>query len=251
MAEDGANLKAELEGVLTEHLSLVVAARYAQLLQGWNGEVDEGFARKLKGLRLLCQDVGSLRRGDQRAARQDLKEREFAQATKSEDLKALECCLEESREYPEVREAFQRVFALRRAYAKGAKRNGPYVARQRQREAAKEERERLRRVAKMDAREEKERKQREAEEAEVAARQARWQAAHPGVDLYEGRWWEWRPEGEDGGVLADGHHEASGGGVNEDGQPGGAQKQTEATKGDGQSEEEEEKARWRAAMGNR
>jgi len=42
MAEDGTNMKAELEGVLTEHLSLVVAARYAQLLKGWNGEVDEG-----------------------------------------------------------------------------------------------------------------------------------------------------------------------------------------------------------------
>jgi len=70
MAEDGNNLKAELEGVLTEHLSLVVAAaRYAQLLQGWNGEVDEAFARKLKGLRLLLPGRwGLLRRGDQRAA---------------------------------------------------------------------------------------------------------------------------------------------------------------------------------------
>jgi len=209
MAEDGTNMKAELEGVLTEHLSLVVAARYAQLLRGWNGEADEGFMKQLKALRMLCQDVSVLRRGDQRAGRLELQEKQFEQATKAENIKALECCLEESREYPEVAEAYRDAFILLKAYENGEKKNGPYVARQRQREEAKRERELVRWRAKREAQEEKERKKREAEEAEVAARKARWQAAHPGVDLYEGRWWEWEPEG--GEVLAGGEPQRANG----------------------------------------
>ena len=46
---------AQLQQALAEHLGVVLAARYAQLLAGWNGEVDETFSKKLRGLRLLGQ----------------------------------------------------------------------------------------------------------------------------------------------------------------------------------------------------
>jgi len=139
LAEDGNDLKAELEGVLTEHLSLVVAARYAQLLRGWNGEADEGFMKKLKGLKSLCQDVAVLRRGDHRAERLELNQKKFEQTTKDENIKALACCLEESKEYPEVAEAYRDAYFLLKAYKNGEKKNRDYEAKQRQREAAKRE----------------------------------------------------------------------------------------------------------------
>jgi len=123
MVEDGTNMKAELDGVLTEHLSLAMAARYAQLLRGWNGEVDEEFMKKLKALKMLCKDVGSLRRGDQREEGLELRRNRYADTKRSEEEKAFDCLYEDSREYPEVVAAFRRVFELRRAYEKGEKQN--------------------------------------------------------------------------------------------------------------------------------
>ena len=55
--------------MLTDHLAAVLTARYARLLAGWNGEVDDEFRRKLRALRVLSQDIVELRRGDHSAAR--------------------------------------------------------------------------------------------------------------------------------------------------------------------------------------
>src|SRR5882724_3232194 len=43
LSEEAQDLKAGTSGPLAEHLSAIVAGRYAQLLNRWNGEVDEGF----------------------------------------------------------------------------------------------------------------------------------------------------------------------------------------------------------------
>jgi len=66
LAEESADLKSGLPVALAEHLHMVVAGRYAELLNSWNGVVDDNFVKRVKGLRLLCQDVAVMRRGDHR-----------------------------------------------------------------------------------------------------------------------------------------------------------------------------------------
>ena len=65
-------LNAAADGQLTDHLSTVLAARYATALAQWNGEPTEEFRRKLRLLRGLCQGIVQLRRADQSNARMDL-----------------------------------------------------------------------------------------------------------------------------------------------------------------------------------
>ena len=64
MAADAKEFNKVTAGKLTDHLATTLAARYASLLSGWNGEADESFRQKLHVLRSLCQDVAELRRGD-------------------------------------------------------------------------------------------------------------------------------------------------------------------------------------------
>jgi hypothetical protein len=59
---------------LTDHLATALAARYAADMVGWNGEETEDFARKLRTLRTLCQDIVELRRGDHSGARLNLEQ---------------------------------------------------------------------------------------------------------------------------------------------------------------------------------
>ncbi len=56
-------------GPLTDHLGVVLAARYAASLAKWDGETDSAVGRELRMLRQFCQDVVELRRGDHSAAR--------------------------------------------------------------------------------------------------------------------------------------------------------------------------------------
>ena len=81
----------------------MLTARYARLLAGWNGEVDEEFRRKLRALRALSQDIVELRRGDHSAARLKI---EQARLDREEDW-AEEELIEHFRrwaENPKVRE---------------------------------------------------------------------------------------------------------------------------------------------------
>jgi hypothetical protein len=57
------------DGKLADHLATVLAARYASMLMGWNGEATGEFLQKLRPLRALCQDIVELRRGGHSAAR--------------------------------------------------------------------------------------------------------------------------------------------------------------------------------------
>jgi hypothetical protein len=68
-AADAEELSKASGGLLTDHLTAVLTARYARLLAGWNGEVSDEFRRKLRALRVLSQDIVELRRGDHWAAR--------------------------------------------------------------------------------------------------------------------------------------------------------------------------------------
>lgn len=76
--------------------------------------VNDEFRRKARALRALCQDSVELRRGDHYAERLRLDLERFAETTKADAVKALETVLEETRQWPEVRKAFQDAFALYR-----------------------------------------------------------------------------------------------------------------------------------------
>ena len=80
LAGEAVELTEAVEGSLTDHLAVVLSARYAQLVAGWNGETSEEFRRKARVLRTLCQDIVELRRGDHSAARLKLEQERLAEA---------------------------------------------------------------------------------------------------------------------------------------------------------------------------
>ena len=111
-AEESKALKAATDGTMAEHLGTVLAARYAQLLTGWNGEVDEAFRTKLRGLQLLCHNITLMRREDVRSVRLELEKHKRSEDEKTTQAKALELCLDASKKFPEVDAAFTKAFTM-------------------------------------------------------------------------------------------------------------------------------------------
>jgi len=201
LSEEAQDLKAGTSGPLAEHLSAIVAGRYAQLLNRWNGEVDEGFMKKLKALRLLSQDVAVLRRGDLavgdqalRAERLELEKKQFDNAMRCDEAKALERCLGESKEYPEVADTFREGFALLKEYEEGKRKNGAYLAKKQAERAAEWERRNNEFEEQQRLEDEARERARQEQDAKIDARKARWMEAHPGQDPEAGKWWAWQPE---------------------------------------------------------
>jgi hypothetical protein len=108
----GRALNGVAKGWLTDHLALVLEAQYAQLLNGWNGEADAVFRRKLRGLHLVGQNLAELRRGDHRANRLQVHWERLAQEKKRDAMRALGAMLEESKRWPAVADAYRKAFAL-------------------------------------------------------------------------------------------------------------------------------------------
>ncbi len=79
LAADAKELKDVAAGSLADDLATVVTARYAAALAGWNGEMSDELRRKLRALRLLCQDIVELRRGDHSAVRLKLEQERLAE----------------------------------------------------------------------------------------------------------------------------------------------------------------------------
>jgi hypothetical protein len=85
LAEQADELRA-VAGGLTDHLALVVTARYAAALTDGDGPVEGGMAKELRWLQVLCADLVELRRGDHSAARLRLEqERREAEREKSDE----------------------------------------------------------------------------------------------------------------------------------------------------------------------
>lgn len=112
LAGEAAELAGAAGGSLADHLATVLTGRYAALVAGWNGEMDEEFRRRTRALRLLCQDIGELRRGDHCAGRLRLDFERFADAQKSDLDRGLDALAEQIRQWPDVREAFAALHAL-------------------------------------------------------------------------------------------------------------------------------------------
>jgi hypothetical protein len=119
LAGDAGELTAAADGSLADHLAVALSARYAKLVSGWNGEMDDSFRRQLRALRLLCQDIGELRRGDHFAERLRLEVKRLAELHKADGVRALETVLDETQSWPEVRQAFQNAFALYHQHKSG------------------------------------------------------------------------------------------------------------------------------------
>jgi hypothetical protein len=77
LAADAKELSDAAEGSLADHLAMALAARYAGLLVGWDGEASDAFRRKLRALRSVSQDVVEMRRGDHSAARLKLEQEQL------------------------------------------------------------------------------------------------------------------------------------------------------------------------------
>ena len=119
MAADAEEVKSACDGLLTDHLALLLTSRYAGLVSTWNGELDEEFRRKLRGLRWLCQDITELRRGDHFAERLRLDRERMAEAVKEDLDRVLEALAAEAKMWPEVRQAYQDAGALFKKYQSG------------------------------------------------------------------------------------------------------------------------------------
>jgi hypothetical protein len=124
LAGDASELAEAADGSLADHLSVVLSARYAALVSGWNGEMDDEFRRKVRALRTLCQDIAELRRGDHTAERLRLDLDRFAETSKADEVRALEAVIEEVNQWPDVRQAFKDAFALLRQRKHGVAVNG-------------------------------------------------------------------------------------------------------------------------------
>jgi len=126
LAAEANDLTDAAGGSLTDHLAVVLSSRYAALISRWDGEMSEEFRRQARGLRTLCQDIVGLRRGDHFAGRLRLELKRFAEANKEDELRALETVIEEVKQWPEVRQAFEAAFALLRQCKSGQPvSNGP------------------------------------------------------------------------------------------------------------------------------
>ena len=106
------------EGALTEMLSQFLTGQYAMAVRAAVQQAACGVV-DLKVLKPLCSDLMALRRGDQNAESLRL-QRQRLEFEKSHDrARALECCLDECKQWPEVVELFRAAFGNLEEY-KGA-----------------------------------------------------------------------------------------------------------------------------------
>jgi len=68
-AANAGELDRAAHGCISDQIATMLAARYAAIFAGWDGENVEELQRKIGALRNLCRDVAELRRGDHKVAR--------------------------------------------------------------------------------------------------------------------------------------------------------------------------------------
>ncbi len=112
VAEDGQELATISDGSLANHLATVLSARYAALMSGWKGEMNDDFQRQTRALGLLCHGIAQLRRGDYHLDRLQLDRERFAEASQDDQARALEGCLDLAKQWPDARQALRDAFVL-------------------------------------------------------------------------------------------------------------------------------------------
>ena len=118
LSADVAELKQAGEGALTDTLAQFLSAQYVVAAKAAVRQAS-GKPLDLKTLQVLCNDVAALRRGDQNAEWLRFEREKFAEARKDEQERALELCLDESKQWPDVRELFRAAFVQHKERSKG------------------------------------------------------------------------------------------------------------------------------------
>src|SRR6266567_99526 len=94
LAADADDLRSAAETAgqhrLSDHLATILAARYARLLNNWNGEVTEALEHQLRLLHALNQDIASLRRGDHYHDRLDLQRQRLEQTREKSEAELVD-----------------------------------------------------------------------------------------------------------------------------------------------------------------
>jgi predicted Fe-S protein YdhL (DUF1289 family) len=74
LAADAGDVERAIPCRLVDALATVLTGRYASVVHRWDGEVTEAFMQKLRALRMMCQDVTRLRKGEHSAAKLKIQE---------------------------------------------------------------------------------------------------------------------------------------------------------------------------------
>jgi len=88
LMEEAKDLAATSEEPFTNHLSTMLAARYAVAMAQWKGPVTDEFRQKLKALGTLCHDVTRLRREDHQSLWIELEQERMELLNRKEEFKA-------------------------------------------------------------------------------------------------------------------------------------------------------------------
>ena len=99
-AANANDLTQAIDGRITDHLSTNLAARYAALLNRWNGDADQAFERKVRVLHGLTRHITNMRRCDQIDARSKLT---YERKSRSDDPVQSPVNLKTSAKIPEIR----------------------------------------------------------------------------------------------------------------------------------------------------
>jgi len=90
LAADAGEVEGAIHRRLADALATVLTARYASVLHRWDGEVSEAFMRKLRTLRMMCQDVTRLRQGEHSEAKLKIQEGWLEEAREKTEAEVVE-----------------------------------------------------------------------------------------------------------------------------------------------------------------
>ena len=90
LAADAGEVEGAIPRRLADALATVLAGRYASVLHRWDGEVTEEFMQKLRALRMMCQDVTRLRKGERSAAKLKIQEGWLEEAREKTEAEVVE-----------------------------------------------------------------------------------------------------------------------------------------------------------------
>ena len=90
LAADAGDVARAIPSRLVDALATVLAGRYASVVHRWDGEVTEEFMQKLRALRMMCQDVTRLRKGEHSAAKLKIQEGWLEEAREKTEAEVVE-----------------------------------------------------------------------------------------------------------------------------------------------------------------
>ena len=109
LVSEANDLKRTAGGSITDTVAGWLASQY--LLAAREKLTLTNGTGRFEVLRTFVQDWAKLRHGDHRAERLQIEREKLAEARKGDQEKALEICLDECKQWPDVKELFRNAFA--------------------------------------------------------------------------------------------------------------------------------------------